>query len=149
MRRTLSVKIRILLVALVISLCAFGQEPARIIHGTWIATIGKTRVLHGRWAGGTLPHRPNLAEGTWTLDVTGQVTLHGTWKAEKSDRGWQGIWSGRTAQGESLAGSWGTGFEHWHGRTLEDMLERTLVVQVSGWWQAGHMQGDWWLKGSS
>lgn len=148
MRRMLSVKFRMLLVALFISSCVLGQEPARVLHGTWIATVGKGRVLHGTWSGGALRHRPNVAVGTWTLDTTGQVVLEGTWRAEKSSRGWEGYWAGRTAAGQSLAGSWGTSFEHWHGKTLQDMLERTLVDQVSGWWQAGHLQGDWWLKGA-
>lgn len=148
MRKTLSVTIRTLLIALFVSACAFAQEPAQVLRGTWIATVGKAKVLHGTWAGGALPHQPNIAAGTWTLVSVGQVVVEGTWRAEKSDRGWEGFWSGHTAQGQSLAGSWGTSFEHWHGRTLQDMLERTLETEVSGWWQSGHSQGDWWLKGS-
>ncbi len=119
-----------------------------MFHGTWIATIGKGRVLHGSWTGGTLPHHPNIAEGTWTLTSAGQMALQGTWRAEKNSRSWEGRWFGRTAVGESLAGSWGADLEHWRGKTLRDMLERTLVEEVSGWWQSGQAQGNWWLKGS-
>lgn len=137
-----------LLVALLLSGFVIAQEPVQMVRGTWIATVGKAKVLHGTWIGGALPHRPNVAEGTWTLVSAGQVVLEGRWRAEKKDRGWEGYWSGHTARGESLAGSWGTSFEHWHGRTLQDMLERTLATEVSGWWQAGQAQGDWWLKGS-
>lgn len=144
----LSVKIRVLLAALFISTCAFGQEPARVFHGTWILTIGKAKILHGKWSGGTLPRHPNYAVGTWTVETTGQVTLEGTWRAKKGEHGWEGFWTGRTAQGQSLAGTWGTSFEHWHGKTLQDMLKRTLVEQVSGWWRTVHEQGEWWLRGS-
>lgn len=119
-----------------------------MVRGTWTATIGKARVLHGTWTGGALPHRPDVAVGTWTLVDAGQVVLQGTWRAEKSDRGWEGYWSGHTTQGQALAGSWGTSFEHWHGRTLRDMLERMRETEVSGWWQSGRAQGDWWLKAS-
>lgn len=119
-----------------------------MLHGTWIATVGKGRVLHGTWTGGTLSHQPNVAEGTWTLSSAGQMVLQGTWRAEKNSRSWEGRWFGRTAMGESLAGSWGADLEHWHGKTLRDMLERTLVGEVSGWWQSGQAQGNWWLKGS-
>ncbi len=147
-RRLLPTALRLLLIATLASPCALAQEPAQVIRGTWIATVGKGRVLHGTWSGGTLPHQANVAEGTWTLSGAGQMVFRGTWRVEKNSRSWEGRWFGRTATGESLAGSWGADLEHWHGKTLRDMLDRTLVEEVSGWWQSGQAQGNWWLKGS-
>lgn len=149
MHKRLSVKIRMLLVALFISTCTLGQEPAQMVRGTWTATVGKARVLQGRWAGGALPQQPDVAVGTWTLESGGHVVMHGRWRAEKSHRGWEGFWSGHTALGESMAGSWGADLQHWHRKTLQDMLNRTLQQEVTGWWKSGHQEGDWWLKGSS
>jgi len=51
--------------------------------------------------------------------------------------------------GRPLAGTWGAYLEEWNGRTFQDMLERTLQQEVSGWWQSGRDQGHWWLKGSA
>ena len=124
-----------------------AQEPAQTLHGTWIARAGQTRILRGTWAGGALPHHPNVAQGTWTLTSGGQTVLQGTWRAEKNRQGWEGHWSGHTARGESVAGAWGADLEHWSGKTLRDMLELTLQKQVSGWWQTGNAEGNWWLKG--
>lgn len=130
------------------SVCAVAQQPAQVFHGTWIATVGKGKVLHGTWTGGTLPDHPNVGEGAWAITSAGQIVLEWTWHAEKSARTWEGVWSGRTATGESLAGSWGADLEHWSGKTFHDLLERTFVEQVSGWWQSGQAEGHWWLRGT-
>lgn len=137
-----------LLPALLVCACALGGQPAPLIHGTWSATVGPSNVLHGTWAGHGLPDRPNVAEGSWTLVNAGNVVLAGTWRAEKSQRRWEGSWTGRTIDGRSLAGTWGAYLEAWHGKTFQDLLERTLQQEVSGWWQSGRDQGHWWLKGS-
>jgi hypothetical protein len=137
-----------LLIGLLAFVCAFAQEPAQMIYGTWIATAGGTQTLHGTWTGSALPQQPNVAEGTWTLASSGQIVLQGSWRAEKSRRGWEGHWTARTARGESMAGSWGADVEHWQGKTFQDLLELTLQEEVSGWWEVGNRQGNWWLKGS-
>ena len=33
------------------------------------------------------------------------------------------------------------------GKAFEDMLKQTLEKQVTGAWQSGPMQGNWWLMG--
>jgi hypothetical protein len=146
-RTSLAITIRLLFAALLASACALGQQPAQTLHGAWIATAGRGKVFHGTWAGATLPHQQNVAEGTWTLTSAGQMVLEGTWRAEKSSRSWEGRWTGRTVTGQALGGSWGADLEHWHGKTLQQMLELTMVEEVSGWWQSGRAQGNWWLRG--
>jgi hypothetical protein len=145
-RRSLSIVIR--LSVLLAFVCAFGQEPAQTIYGTWIATAGRGKTLHGTWTGSALPQRPDVAEGTWTVASGGQIVIQGTWWAGKNRQGWEGHWTAQTDRGESLAGSWGNDVEHWQGKTLRDLLELTLQEEVSGWWQVGNRQGNWWLKGS-
>ena len=145
-RTSFSITVR--LIALLAFVCAFAQEPAQTIYGTWIATAGRGQTLHGTWTGSALPQNPNVAEGTWTLASGGEIVIHGTWRAEKARQGWEGHWTAQTARGESLAGSWGTDVEHWQGKTFQDLLELTLREEVSGWWQVGNRQGNWWLKGS-
>lgn len=127
---------------------AFAQQPAQTIHGTWIVTAGHSRTLHGTWTGGALPRHPDVAEGTWTLASGGQIVIRGTWQAEKSRQGWEGNWTARTVRGQSMAGAWGADVEHWQGKTFQELLELTLQEEVSGWWQIGNRQGNWWLKGS-
>ncbi|HVA01894.1 MAG TPA: hypothetical protein VMV34_09585 [Terriglobia bacterium] len=137
-----------LVLALLVCACALGGQPLPVIHGTWTATVGPREVLRGTWTGHALPGRPNVAEGSWTLVNAGRVVQAGTWRAEKTHRRWEGSWTGRTMDGRSLAGTWGAHLEEWNGKTFQDMLERTLQEEVSGWWQSGRDQGNWWLKGS-
>ena len=128
--------------------CALAQEPAQTVHGTWIASAGRGQTLHGSWTGSALPRHPDAAEGTWALVNGGRIVLEGTWRAEKDRQGWEGHWTARTTRGESMAGSWGADVEHWKGRSFQELLELTLQEEVSGWWQVGARQGNWWLKGS-
>jgi hypothetical protein len=137
-----------LLAALLVFAGALGGQPIPVVHGTWTATVGPREVLHGTWTGHALPGHPNVAEGSWTLVSAGQVVLAGTWRAEKTHRSWEGSWAGRTMDGRNLAGTWGSYLEPWNGKTFQDLLERTLQEEVSGWWQSGRDQGDWWLKAS-
>lgn len=129
-------------------MCALGQEPAQTIDGTWIATAGRGQTLQGTWTGGALPGRPDVAEGTWTLASGGRLVIQGTWRAEKNRQRWDGHWTAQTASGESLAGTWGADVEHWQGKSFQELLELSLREEVSGWWQVGPRQGNWWLKGS-
>ena len=138
-----------LILAMLVWVCALGGQPLPIIHGTWTATVGPREVLHGTWTGHSLPGRPNIAEGSWTLVNAGRVVQAGTWRAAKTHRRWEGSWTGHTMDGRTLAGTWGAYLEEWNGKTFQDMLERTLQQEVSGWWQSGRDQGNWWLKGSA
>lgn len=138
-----------LILAMLVCLGALGGQPVPIIHGTWMATVGPREVLHGTWTGHSLPGRPNVAEGSWTLVNAGVVVQAGTWRAAKTHRRWEGSWTGHTMDGRTLAGTWGAYLEEWNGKTFQDMLERTLQQEVSGWWQSGRDQGNWWLKGSA
>lgn len=134
--------------AFLVCACAVFAQPMAVIHGTWTATIGPRQVLHGTWTGHALSGRPDAAEGTWELVSAGQVVRAGSWRAEKTHRAWEGVWSGRTMDGQSLSGTWGADLDTWSGKTFQDLLERTLQEEVSGWWQSGRDQGYWWLKGS-
>ncbi len=138
-----------LAIALLICVGALGGQPVPLIHGTWTATIGPREVLHGTWTGRALPGRPNVGEGAWTLVSAGSVVMDGTWRAEKTPHRWEGAWAGRTMDGRHLAGTWGAYLETWNGRTFQDLLQRTLQQEVSGWWESGRDQGHWWLKGSA
>lgn len=142
------VSIAALLAVLLALVSAFGQQPAETFYGTWIATAGHTQTLHGTWSAHALLQQPNAAEGYWSLSSGGRIVIRGTWRAEKNNRGWQGQWTAETIRGESLAGTWGADVEHWHGKTFQDLFELTLKEEVSGWWQIGGRQGNWWLKGS-
>ena len=140
--------IAVRLITILVLCSGFAQEPAQAIHGTWIATAGRGQTFQGTWTGSALPQHPDVAEGTWTLASGGQIAIRGTWQAEKNRQGWEGHWTAQTARGESLAGSWGADLEHWQGKTFQDLLNLTLQQEVSGWWQIGSRQGNWWLKGS-
>jgi hypothetical protein len=136
------------LVALLLFIGAFAQEPAQTIHGTWIATAGKEQTFQGTWTGSALPEHTDAAQGTWSFAAAGEIVIRGTWRAEKDGQGWQGHWTAQTDRGQSFAGSWGADVEHWQGKTFQDLLNLTLQEEVSGWWQIGARQGNWWLKGS-
>jgi hypothetical protein len=136
-----------LTVALFLSCCALAQPASPVFRGSWIATAGPTQVFRGRWSGQSLPHRPNAAHGSWTLQAaTGQTVAEGTWAAEKTHAGWQGSWTARSQQGQSFSGSWTADIAGWKGKTFEDMLQHTLEEQVAGSWRSGRYQGNWWLK---
>lgn len=137
------------LMALLVLAWVFAQEPIQPLHGTWIATAGRGQTLRGTWTGSALPEHTDVAEGTWTLATAGEIVIRGTWRAEKDSQGWQGHWTAETERGHSLAGSWGADVEHWQGKTFQDLLNLTLQEEVSGWWQIGARQGNWWLKGSA
>lgn len=136
------------LVALLLFISAFAQEPAQTIHGTWIATAGKEQTFQGTWTGSALPEHTDAAQGTWSFATAGEIVIRGTWRADKDGQGWQGHWTAQTERGQSFAGSWGADVEHWQGKTFQDLLNLTLQEEVSGWWQIGARQGNWWLKGS-
>jgi len=72
--------------------------------------------------------------------------LQGTWSAQKSAAGWQGTWSARTLQGQSVAGTWTANLADFKGKTFEDMLQRAAEKQIAGFWRSARMQGYWWLQ---
>jgi len=106
-------------------------------------------MLRGGWSAEVSPGSRNRAQGSWTLlSDAGEILLQGTWSARKADRDWQGTWTARTSNGRSLSGTWSAYLPDFTGKTLEEMLKRTLVKQVAGSWQSGRHQGNWWLDGS-
>lgn len=137
-----------LVVVLLVASCALGQEAPPGLRGSWTATAGPNQIFRGTWTGQTLPGKPNLAQGSWTLlSNTGEVILEGTWSALKGSAAWQGTWTARTMQGQSFSGTWRADLADFKGKTFEDMLESTAIKEVAGWWRSGHYQGNWWLKG--
>jgi hypothetical protein len=138
-----------LFAALLMASCALGQEASSGRHGSWAAAAGTNQIFRGTWTGGTLPGKPNIAQGSWTLiSDTGETTLEGTWSAAKSSVAWQGTWTARTVQGRTFSGTWRADLADFKGKTFEEMLELTAQKEVAGWWRSGRYQGNWWLKSS-
>lgn len=135
---------------LVLVLHAAAQQPRvnppdQGWRGAWAASAGP-RAFHGRWWAQVLAHSPNAASGSWTLlSDANQIVLEGTWSAKKFVSGWQGTWTARPNSGQVFSGTWSS--EMTDGKTLEDMLQKTLEKQVTGEWRKGRMQGNWWLMG--
>lgn len=139
------------LVLLVVSTVA-QQGPAspgeKTLRGTWIASAGPTQMFRGRWWATLLPNTHNAAQGSWTiLSDSNQILLEGTWSARKLPRGWEGTWSARVGGGRAFSGTWTSDLSDINVKTFDDMLKSALEKQVSGSWQMGRMQGNWWLQG--
>jgi hypothetical protein len=125
-----------------------ANPPENTLRGTWIASAGPTQMFRGRWWASLLPNTHNSAQGSWTLlSDSNQILLEGTWSARKSPAGWQGTWSARAGQGRSFSGTWTSALEDINVKTFQDMLKAALQKQISGSWQKGRMQGNWWLQG--
>lgn len=124
------------------------NPPEHTLRGTWIATAGPTKMFRGRWWASLLPNTHNGAQGSWTLlSDSNQILLEGTWSARKSPSGWEGTWSARVGEGRAFSGTWTSDLADINAKTFEDMLKAALQKQVSGSWQKGRMQGNWWLQG--
>lgn len=137
----------VLLVTLLAAHCALSQQAPSTPQGSWIATAESNRVFRGHWLAHVLPDARNAASGTWTLvNDNNQVVLEGTWSARKSAGGWQGTWSARIRNGRPLTGTWQAALGDFNGKTFEDMLKRAAEKQISGSWQSGRAQGNWWLQ---
>jgi hypothetical protein len=138
-----------LFVALLLVSCALAQKAPSGFHGSWTATAGPNQIFRGTWTGRTLPGKPNVAQGSWTLlSDTGQIILEGTWSALKSSVAWHGTWTARTLQNQSFSGTWRADLADFKAKTFEEMLESTAKKEVAGWWRSGRYQGNWWLKSS-
>jgi hypothetical protein len=144
---------------LMLTLCAFAQEPPPAIRGTWTATAGPNQVFRGNWSAAFLSSTSNAAQGSWVLlNNANQVVLEGTWSAEKSARGWQGRWSARIATGRAsprgssagrlVSGTWQAEMKDPKTKSLAELLQRTLQDQITGSWRSGGLEGHWWLKGT-
>jgi hypothetical protein len=124
------------------------------IGGTWTATAGGKRTFRGTWSARSRPATPNAAEGSWTLlGATNQPLLEGTWSALKTDAGWQGTWAarvtmGRLRSGRMLSGTWQAALPGFAGRTLTEMLLRSIEAPVSGSWRTQGLSGTWSLRAS-
>ena len=135
-----------LAVGLLVSCCALPQTTSPVIRGSWLATLGPARVLHGIWSGHALLGRPDAAQGSWTLvSDANLILLKGTWSTQKSPRGWQGTWSARTLQGRSFSGTWESNLAGFNGKTFEDMLRHTSEKVIAGEWRSGRLRGNWRL----
>lgn len=136
-----------LVAILLLGSCALGQQAPAIFEGSWIASAGQKDIFRGRWSGQALLRTRNAAHGSWLLlNDKKQTVLQGTWSAQKSAAGWQGTWSARTLQGQSVAGTWTANLADFKGKTFEDMLQRAAEKQIAGFWRSARMQGYWWLQ---
>jgi len=141
----------VLALALILAPFATSQNTkpdhgAKTWRGMWIATAGQ-RTLRGRWWASGNSGSHNAASGSWTLlSDSNQIVLEGTWSARKSAQGWQGTWSARTDRGVPFSGTWISNVPEINAKTFEDLLAATATKQVSGSWQKGHMQGNWWMQ---
>ena len=137
----------VLAVSLLLAFCAVAQQAPSTLQGSWTATAGPSRVLHGRWFARVLPNNKNAASGSWTLfNERSQVVLEGTWSGRKSTSGWRGIWSARIQKSKTVSGTWAAAMADFNGKTFEDMLKRTAEKQIAGSWQSGRALGSWWLQ---
>jgi hypothetical protein len=144
-----AMKCWIMVLALLLGSCALAQEASPVFHGSFTATAGPIQAFRGAWSGQALPHRPNEVRGSWALiSETDQVVLEGTWSAQKIRSGWQGAWTARTKNGQSLSGTWKADLAESSGKTFEDMLKMTAEKEIAGSWRSGRSQGNWRLKGS-
>jgi hypothetical protein len=127
-----------------------AQGPAPTLHGTWTASIGAGHAVRGTWSA-NLPEA-NTAQGAFAvLNERNQVIFQGMWAATKPAQGWRGSWSARVAgerrSGETFAGMWQVD-DAPTGRTLAELLQGSLLKDVSGSWQGRGRAGKWRLMGS-
>lgn len=126
---------------------ALSQESSPVFRGNWTATAGPTQIFRGTWSAQTSPHRPNAAQGSWTvLNEASEIVLQGTWSASKSREGWQGTWTAKTPNGRPFSGTWTADLADFSGKTFQEMLERTVLREVAGSWQMSRQHGNWWLR---
>lgn len=134
--------------AVFVAFLTFGQDSPEL-RGSWVATAGESRTFRGRWTGQALPGQPNALQGSWTLsDEFGKPQAWGTWSARRRGQGWAGTWSAQDQNQRQVSGTWKADGGGIGGRNLQQLIERTLATEVSGSWQSGRLQGNWWLKGS-
>src|SRR5262249_36646285 len=135
----------------VLGSAARAQQQPLVFQGAWTASVGSGgQVFRGSWSAQAWPQNPSALQGSWTLlNGGGEIALQGTWSARKSAGAWHGTWSARAAGGGSYSGTWDADLEGVPGKTLAEMLKRTLEKQVAGSWHSGRYQGFWWLNGSA
>ena len=138
----------VLTVPLLLAICAVAQQATTNLQGSWIATAaGGSLVLGGRWSGRVMTADKNLASGSWVLiNKSNHVVLEGTWSALKETSGWRGTWSARIPKNKDVSGIWEVVTVDFKGRTLEEMLKRTVEKQIGGSWQINRAKGNWWLQ---
>jgi hypothetical protein len=139
--------LRRLLVLLLFTQCALGQDAGGVLYGTWTASAGPSRILRGTWSAETSQHNPYEAQGSWTLVSDSGVMLEGTWSARKTGSHWQGTWKARTSHGQFFSGSWSANLPEAGKQTRTALLRQTIEKEVSGLWQSGRYQGSWWWTG--
>jgi hypothetical protein len=138
-----------LILGLILSSCALAQDASPVLRGSWTATADPNQIFRGAWSGQASSQNPNAARGSWTLlNEAGDILLEGTWSALKTGEGWQGTWTARPANGQSLSGTWTADAANLNAKSLAEMLKMTTTKEVAGWWRSGRYQGNWWLKGS-
>ena len=133
---------------------AAPEEPSTPVEstftGTWTATVGKSRTLHGRWVGQAIPGDPHSAHGSWTLTGRqGKSVLTGTWSARKTAQGWRGNWSAQASTGPTTGGTWRADLPADPESTLQDFLEKLSQEEIAGTWGSARLAGSWLLTGKA
>ena len=135
--------------AVLVVFSALAQDAPPLLHGTWTATAGPTRVFRGTWTAQVSRQTPNIVAGSWTLfDDAGDVSLQGTWSAHKSRLGCEGVWTAEVVGSSSVHGTWTADIAGGKDKTLRAMLESTAEKEAAGSWRSGPYEGNWWLKGA-
>jgi hypothetical protein len=135
--------------SLVYGIAARGQSSATELTGMWTASVGNGPAMRGTWLAQVSQGTPNAASGSWSLlNDASEIVLTGTWSARKTPKRWEGGWTARARNGRALSGTWNAALGDFQGKTLQEMLALTMQKQISGAWQSGRYQGNWWLEGS-
>jgi hypothetical protein len=124
------------------------QSAGTTLHGGWAVSASPNRAFQGTWTARVASDRADAAQGTWKLlDRANRTTAEGTWSAIKTPRSWSGRWQARvTGRNQLLSGTWRTTDASPDVKTLGDLFERAVQVQVSGTFAIGRLTGSWSLR---
>jgi len=114
---------------------------------TWSARTNKGRTFAGTWTVEPASTAYQRA-GTWTLrDGTGQVSLRGTWLAQKSTKGWTGVWHAIIdGQTSPYGGNWSTDFAPPGEERFAELFEAAARDLIRGAWNAADHAGSWAIR---
>jgi len=137
---------------LLLTLGVAAQVPTTSeLRGTWTATVGATRIVHGVWSARVTSSSRNTVTGSWALlNDARQIVLQGTWSAVKVAQRLNGTWSARVAQagampqaGKPMSGTWALDANSVSAKTMDDLFQRAMEAAIGGAWSTGGLRGRW------